>query len=98
MSSSRYERLPSSPGPSPAPGNELPPYSTTRLDIDEEEVNVGRQPSAQRTVFPHDPRFEIPTPPRWQRAALLAFIVFLFWLGYKLRGSASEEGIPAIVE
>ncbi|THH10119.1 hypothetical protein EW145_g1560 [Phellinidium pouzarii] len=94
MSSAQYERLP----PLPASDTELPPHSSTRLDLDEEEVNVGREPPAHRIVFSRDPRFEIPTPPRWQRAALLLFIVFLFWLGYQLRGSPSDEGIPAMIE
>ncbi|KAH8113635.1 hypothetical protein DFH11DRAFT_1856781 [Phellopilus nigrolimitatus] len=91
MSPAQYERLPSYPSPA---GQE---YSTTSLDIAEEELNTGRSP-AHRVAFIHEPRFDLPTPPRWQRAGLLLFVVFLFWVGYKLRGSPSEEGIPAIVE
>ncbi|KAL5487456.1 hypothetical protein ACEPAI_5564 [Sanghuangporus weigelae] len=96
MSSAHYERLPMSPDRSRSPVGRL---TSTSLDLGEEEANIGRrQPPANRVVFAHDPRFEIPTPPAWQRVALIAFIVFLFWLGFRLRGSPIEEGVPAVVE
>lgn len=59
---------------------------------------MGRSPPPHRIVYAHNPRFDIPTPPHWQRAALLLFIVFLFWLGAHMRGSPTEEGVPAIIE
>ena len=96
MSSARYERLPTSPD---RQGSPLDRPTSTSLDLGDEEANIGRgQPSLNRVVFARDPRFEIPAPPAWQRAALIAFIVFLFWLGFRLRGSVVEEGVPAVVE
>ena len=89
----QYERLSSS----PSSNDELPPYTNTTFDIAEEEESIGR--SSNRAVFVHDPRFDMPTPPRWQRVALLLFIAFLFWLTYRLRGTyISEEGVAALVE
>ena len=29
-----------------------------------------------------DPRFSPPPPPMWQRAALIVFVCFLYWLAY----------------
>ncbi|KAL5529830.1 hypothetical protein ACEPAF_6087 [Sanghuangporus sanghuang] len=97
MSSARYERLPTSPDRSRSP---VGSPASTSLDLGEEEANIGRRqpPPANRVVYAHDPRFGIPTPPAWQRVALIAFVVFLFWLGFRIRGLPVEEGIPAVVE
>ena len=97
MAPFRYERLPTAPDTS----NNLSTSSTQlEYDLGDEESNTGisRSPPPTRVVFARDSRFEIPTPPPWQRVALIAFVVFLFWLGHKLRGSPGEEGIPAIIE
>ena len=98
MAAAKYERLPTSPDTT-SQSTDYPPSDTQlEYDLDEEEANIGRPPPPRRVVYARDPRFDIPTPPHWQRAGLLLFIVFLFWLGYKLRGSPEEEGIPAITE
>lgn len=39
-----------------------------------------------------DSRFDQPTPSPWARAALLAFIVFMFWLALRLRRAVWEDG------
>lgn len=97
MSSARYERL----ATSPTEDEPVPPYaSAASLDLGEEEANVGRRVHpAHRVAFIHDPRFDMPTPPKWQRVALLLTIAFLFWLAVHMRGGfIGGEGIAAIVE
>ena len=39
-----------------------------------------------------DPRFNPPTPSPWKRAALVVFIVVLFWVGLRLRLNLLEQG------
>ena len=84
MSSARYERL----ATSPVDDQPAPLYaSVASLDMDEEESNIGRTVHpAHRVAYIHDPRFDLPTPPKWQRVALLLTIAFLFWLAFHMRG------------
>ena len=89
MSSARYERLPSSPKP------QEDDYDLSNI---ESSAGLSRTPPQTRITFAHDPRFELPTPPVWQRAGLIATLIFLFWLGFRLRGSPEDEGIPALIE
>ncbi|EJD01763.1 uncharacterized protein FOMMEDRAFT_158924 [Fomitiporia mediterranea MF3/22] len=88
MSSGRYERLPTEPESRPS-----------SIDLANEEASIGRRrsPPANRVTYARDPRFELPTPPAWQRVALVLFVVFLFWMLYKLRASALEAGVPAVL-
>ena len=89
--------MPTSPEQAPSDGGFR---STTSFDLGEEEASIGRRqrsPPPSRVAFAHDPRFDVPTPPMWQRAGLILFIVFLFWLGTRLRGSV-EEGVSAVLE
>lgn len=80
-SSARYERLPSSPNTNTDP--------QTPID---EELSIGNTPPSNRLVaFAHDPRFDIPTPPAWQRAALVALLILLFWLVFHMRRTPAED-------
>jgi len=67
------------------------------IDLDNEERNVaserGMHPAIRAAMnAPRDPRFDLPTPPKWQRAGLLVFILFLFYLLYRLR----MAGLPPL--
>ncbi|KAJ6507485.1 hypothetical protein DFH09DRAFT_1199917 [Mycena vulgaris] len=82
----RYSLIPSSDQSDP---RGLPSHSTPSFfgDEDEEELLTRAPP----VVYPPDPRFEVPTPPAWQRVALilailisLAIAVWLqngYWIG-----------------
>ncbi|KAF9218836.1 hypothetical protein BS17DRAFT_719406 [Gyrodon lividus] len=39
----------------------------------------------EHTSAPVDARFDRPSPPAWKRVALIAFIIFLFWLSFSFR-------------
>ncbi|KAF8169109.1 hypothetical protein K438DRAFT_2024724 [Mycena galopus ATCC 62051] len=64
------------------------PASPTFFEDQDEEEKLTRPPPI---VYPHDPRFDQPTPPAWQRVALIlsifisiALAVWLqngFWIG-----------------
>jgi hypothetical protein len=91
MPSPRYERLASEP-------EQISPKDC-RFDLAEEEANIGRRsPNPRHVAFARDPRFELPTPPAWQRVALVLFLVFLFWLVFKLRVDAAEAEFPNFVD
>jgi hypothetical protein len=86
MKRTRYTLIPSS-DPSDARGL-ASPNSPAFFEDEDEEEKLTRAPPV---VFPHDPRFDQPTPPAWQRVALilsiiisLALAVWLqngFWIG-----------------
>lgn len=38
-----------------------------------------------------DPRFNPPTPSAWKRAALLAFVVVLFYIAYNMRVNLARQ-------
>jgi len=42
------------------------------------------EPSIPEEEVVYDPIFDQPTPPWWQRALLILFIIFLHWLAWKL--------------
>lgn len=44
-----------------------------------------------------DPRFNPPTPSAWKRVALILFLLFVFWFGFKLRTSVSPAAAPKVV-
>ncbi|KAK7029900.1 hypothetical protein R3P38DRAFT_887117 [Favolaschia claudopus] len=50
-------------------------------DSDDEEKLTRPRPIA----YPHDPRFDQPTPPAWQRAGLILFIVSCLFLAVWLQ-------------
>ncbi|TDL25655.1 hypothetical protein BD410DRAFT_603295 [Rickenella mellea] len=70
MPSAKYERLPASPADAP------PEY-------DEDNDNEAYPSKPHRVV--HDPRFDIPTPAPWKRAALIIFVLSLFWLAFRMQ-------------
>ena len=84
----KYERLPTTPEPpsppssrSPSPTDiDFPPRRSASRLARERELNRELQRQTDR-----DPRFNVPPPAAWKRAALLAFIVFLLWLGFYLK-------------
>ncbi|KAF8327275.1 uncharacterized protein EI90DRAFT_3127330 [Cantharellus anzutake] len=61
----------------------LPTYDPDRVNVEEDEENRPRS-------YRDDPRFVEPTPAHWKRAALILFILFLAWAGYKLRSMRSD--------
>ena len=78
MSRTGYEPIPASPD------------TDFEFDIAETE-RARRRPDIIRTP---DPRFHEPTPAAWKRAALLLFIVFMFWLAFNLpRPKLPEAGV-----
>ncbi|KAF9517987.1 hypothetical protein BS47DRAFT_423092 [Hydnum rufescens UP504] len=64
----------------------------TRLPTNEEEEPPVRQPS-----YEDDPRFRTPKVAAWKRAALIGFIIFLFYLGYRLRMMAIAVNTEDII-
>ncbi|KLO11831.1 hypothetical protein SCHPADRAFT_905698 [Schizopora paradoxa] len=89
MSRFGYERVPTSP-------NLADEEHDLHADLDSEERNVATErvhPAIRAAMnAPRDPRFDLPTPPTWQRAGLLVFILLLLWLLYRLRMS----GLPPL--
>lgn len=82
----RYALLPSS-----DPGDPIDlasPRSPTYFEDEDEEEMLTRAPPP---VYPPDARFDQPTPPAWQRVALILVIIFSlalavwlqngFWIG-----------------
>jgi hypothetical protein len=59
------------------------------------EAEIGSRRRA-RHFPPPDPRFEMPTPSPWARAALLIWVAFLFWLALRLRQNIWVAGIAAM--
>ncbi|KAI6021215.1 hypothetical protein EDC04DRAFT_2732863 [Pisolithus marmoratus] len=57
-------------------------------DDDDEDVRTQSKAPARRLT---DPRFNPPPPPAWKRAALIVFIIFLFWLAYSLRPNKKPQ-------
>ncbi|KAK7055113.1 hypothetical protein R3P38DRAFT_1344877 [Favolaschia claudopus] len=51
-------------------------------DDDDEEEKLTRPPPI---VYPQDPRFDQPTPPAWQRAGLILFILTCLFLAVWLQ-------------
>ncbi|KAH9478069.1 hypothetical protein JR316_0010306 [Psilocybe cubensis] len=92
----KYELLPTEPSYSPSSSRPEspsypPPYEAEQEyhpfenDIEEE---APRRPRIRRDPIPpfdSDPRFRIRTPSPFARAALIIFVVFLFWLAFALR-------------
>lgn len=65
-----YQRLATR---SPSPPSSPPvPSSANDEEIDLDELTR------------NDPRFNPPTPPWWQRALLIIFVIFLHWVAWKL--------------
>jgi len=64
----------------------------TRLPTNEDEEPPVRQPS-----YEDDPRFRAPKVAAWKRVALVAFVIFLFYLGYWLRRMAITENNEDII-
>ncbi|KAI0706414.1 hypothetical protein C8Q76DRAFT_629865 [Earliella scabrosa] len=56
-----------------------------------------RLPSQEPTS--DDPRFNPPTPPAWKRIALVVFMLFLLWVGFRMRVAALQavEEPPKVV-
>lgn len=54
-------------------------------DEDASEVRLEQQRLAR--TLNADPRFQQPTPAWWKRAALVLFVVVLFWLAVSLRNA-----------
>ncbi|KAJ7758308.1 Alpha/Beta hydrolase protein [Mycena metata] len=65
-------------------------------DDEEEEGAEGREGRGRARDFPPavDPRFVMPTPAPWKRAALLVLLVFCFWLAFQIKG---ERAKPKVV-
>ncbi|KAI6006896.1 hypothetical protein EDD15DRAFT_2153532 [Pisolithus albus] len=75
MSTTKYHRLPHSDDDNDNNddgGDDTRPQATS-----------GPSQSTPRRLT--DPRFNPPPPPIWKRVALIALIIFLFWLSYSLR-------------
>ncbi|KAF8960472.1 hypothetical protein BDZ97DRAFT_2060683 [Flammula alnicola] len=93
----KYELVPTSPTYSPTSSRSEsptypPPYDGDHIfhqfDNDVEEEAPIRRPRPRREPIPafdSDPRFRIRTPSPYARAALLLFVVFLFWLAFSMR-------------
>lgn len=73
MSGAQYERLATSPGDAP------PDY-----DDDASEETEEREARPAVVIPPRDPRFDLPVPAHWKRAALIIFLCFLFWLAFHI--------------
>jgi len=50
---------------------------------DDDDIENGRWRAVPQPIT--DPRFNPPTPSPYARAALLIFVVFLFWLAFTLK-------------
>jgi len=91
--SSKYELLPSE--PTYDSGSESPTYpppyeseSAYLSHLDVEQEATARRPRRRREhlpAFDSDPRFRMKTPSPYIRAALLIFVVLLFWLAFVMR-------------
>jgi hypothetical protein len=81
MSQARYSRVPTEPPATPSGANEYEGES-------DDESSQFVEETGRNTAPPLDPRFNPPTPSAWKRAALLLFIVFLFWLSVRMRMGA----------
>lgn len=88
----KYELLPA------ADENERLLESDADADGDESDSQLHVAEPTETSVTPAlDPRFHPPTPSPYKRAALLLFIVFLFWLAYDFRKAAWEARKPHVV-
>lgn len=80
MSQARYSRVATEPPAAPSDNNGDEAQSDDETSPAQFVEETGRNPEP-----PLDPRFNPPTPSAWKRAALLLFIVFLFWFSVRLR-------------
>ncbi|KAF9555881.1 hypothetical protein CPC08DRAFT_711634 [Agrocybe pediades] len=94
--SPKYELLPTEPIFSPTSSRSEsptypPPYESGQdyypygQDVEEE---APRRPRVRREPIPafdSDPRFRVQTPSPFARAALIIFLVFMFWLAFQMR-------------
>ncbi|KAJ7023570.1 hypothetical protein C8F04DRAFT_1133973 [Mycena alexandri] len=64
-------------------------------ESDDDEGAEGRQGRARAREFPPavDPRFVMPTPAPWKRAALLMLLVFCFWLAFQIKGHRAKPKV-----
>jgi hypothetical protein len=60
---------------------------------DEPDKEDDAHESGESKTVTEDPRFNPPTPSPWKRAALLIFIVFMFWLAYQLRRGSKQPHV-----
>ena len=83
----KYERLATSDEPTLPEKRRLPSQEPTS------DVNELQRRLAQ------DPRFNPPTPPAWKRFALIIFMLFLLWVGFRMRVAALQavEEPPKVV-
>lgn len=97
---SNYERLPTTPnGISPSSSRSSSPdyTSPTANSFPPRSARAAAQNRELQRQTAQDPRFNVPTPSWWKRAALLLFMVFLFWASMKLRGSARRVEASKVV-
>ena len=90
--SARYERLPTS----PSNDNELDSFSE-ELESRLHSNSSSQQHSSLRELHQQlhaDPRFSPPSPPRWQRLALIVVVALLYWLAYRM----PRAGVPALMD
>jgi len=60
---------------------------------DDEEQNLLRRPARSQppiSSYPHDPRFDVPTPSPWARGALLLALAGMFWLAFNMRAGVLD--------
>ncbi|PPR02087.1 hypothetical protein CVT24_011221 [Panaeolus cyanescens] len=99
----KYELLPTSPSPPHSPSSSrsslsyLPPYeAVSPAGGDVEHEAVTRRPVRRRDSIPSlesDPRFRTRQVSPFARAALVAFLLFLFWLAFAMRKALWMAGI-----
>ncbi|KAI6132393.1 hypothetical protein EDD16DRAFT_1699656 [Pisolithus croceorrhizus] len=80
MSTTKYHRLPHSDDDNDGSNNE----DDTRT----QSTSRTSQSTPRRLT---DPRFNPPPPATWKRVALIAFVIFLFWLSYSLRTKKNTQ-------
>ncbi|KAI6142748.1 hypothetical protein BKA82DRAFT_4190327 [Pisolithus tinctorius] len=68
------------------------PHSDDEDNNDSTQTQSTSRPSPRRVT---DPRFNPPPPSAWKRIALIAFVVFLFWLSYSL--SSKKNTQPKVI-
>jgi hypothetical protein len=86
-STTGYERVPSAPvSRSSSPVRQPATSTNNKIPTDEEKRRIYiAQLREQERALAQDPRFERPAPSAWKRAALIAFVVVMFWMAISMR-------------
>ncbi|KAF8995825.1 hypothetical protein BDQ17DRAFT_970551 [Cyathus striatus] len=86
-----YDDLPGLPLSPSSPSSSTSPISRTSSIDHTEDIESRPRPRRRRQsplpAFDSDPRFRIVKPSPWARAALIAFMLFTFYLAFRMRKS-----------